>query len=132
MKHLLLILISFILLFTVNIVEAKKCVSSYSKLINCHTSCGWVEAKNGECGQVGCTKQWDAWETVCTKYAEDYYRYTIDCLVDESGDIVSQTDEIVSDKAYKIVEKTFDVIKTNTSTKTFCIGKLKSKTEVSY
>ena len=131
MKRLLLISI-FFSLFAVNVVEAKKCVSWYNKLTGCYTSCGWVEAKNGECGQVGCTKQFNTWETICTRYAEDYYRYTIDCLVDESGDIVSQTDEIVSDKAYKIVEKTFDVLKTNTSTKTFCIGKLKSKTEVSY
>ena len=31
-----------------------------------------VDAGDDECGQVGCTKQWDKYEVVCTKYQDVY------------------------------------------------------------
>lgn len=74
----------------------------------------------------------DQSDTLYAHWTVNYNRYTVECLVDENGNIVNQTDAIVSGKTYKTVEKVFDVAENDTTTKTFCIGKLKSKTKVTY
>ena len=58
-------------------------------------------------------------------------RYTVDCLADSSGNFITDINsKIVNNGKYQIITKTFEV--TKTETRTFCIGKLKSKTKVTY
>ncbi len=58
------------------------------------------------------------------------YNYTVDCITDSSGEVVSADSQIDPSIAYKITRKTFKNIDENSNT-TFCIGKLVSKEEAS-
>ena len=103
-----------------------------------HTFAGWYTAASGGTKvtgsyTVGSTDNvGNQSVTLYAHWTVNYNRYTVECLVDENGNIVNQTDAIVSGKTYKTVEKVFDVAENDTTTKTFCIGKLKSKTKVTY
>ena len=55
------------------------------------------------------------------------YRYTVDCLMDGSS-FIKTTDKINAGKTYSLIEKSFDVAKSDSQE--FCIGKLKSKESI--
>lgn len=98
-----------------------------------YTFAGWYITETKQTLQAGAAipTGWGSF-TAVAQWTTNYNRYTVECLVDESGDIVDQTAAIGSGKTYKTVQKVFDVAENDTANKTFCIGKLVSKTKVTY